>query len=122
MNGRMHGSEASSLRVAKKLSTTSRGALKLARRFGDALVCVRYRIDADSRYRYTTVELLIDKAPIQHRAPPLVGVRVGLGEHALQRLLRAAGAHWDPAVRLWFMPRPAAKALRLMERVTTAKR
>ncbi|MCK6432721.1 MAG: hypothetical protein L6Q68_06770 [Aquabacterium sp.] len=53
--------------MTKKLSPSSRGALKLAREFGDALVCVRYRTDAKGLYRYTTVELLVDKTEIQPR-------------------------------------------------------
>ncbi|HKX41878.1 MAG TPA: hypothetical protein VJO99_12025, partial [Burkholderiaceae bacterium] len=53
--------------VVKRLSPTQAGALKLARRYGDALVCVRYRHDAAGRHRYTTVELIIDEAPIVPR-------------------------------------------------------
>ncbi len=33
-------------RVVKKMSPSQPGALKLARRYGDALICVRYRHDA----------------------------------------------------------------------------
>lgn len=55
---------AAGLRVTRKLSPESRGALKLARQFGDALICVRHRSDDKGEYRYTTVELLVEKTPI----------------------------------------------------------
>ena len=53
--------------VVKKLAPDQNGAKKLARRFGDALVCVRYRYDADTGIRYTTVELLVGQAPLKKR-------------------------------------------------------
>jgi hypothetical protein len=39
-------------RVVKKISATQSGALKLARRYGDALVGVRYRHGTEKRHRY----------------------------------------------------------------------
>src|SRR4051812_41936053 len=47
-------------RIVKRLSASQAGAIKLARRYGDALVCVRYRHDLQGRLRYTTVELVVD--------------------------------------------------------------
>lgn len=46
----------SALRVTKKLSPETRGALKLTRKFGDSLVCVGHRSDDKGEYRYTTVD------------------------------------------------------------------
>ena len=47
--------------VIKRLSASQPGAVKLAQRFGGALVCVRYRHDAQGCIRYTTVELVVDR-------------------------------------------------------------
>ncbi|MBL8289689.1 MAG: hypothetical protein JNL85_17030 [Rubrivivax sp.] len=58
------GSEAAPLRVVKKLPLGAKGAHKLAQQFGEALVCVRHRVDAQARFRYTTVERRVEKAPI----------------------------------------------------------
>jgi hypothetical protein len=71
-----HPTAAGDLRVTKKLSPASRGALKLARQFGDALVCVRHRSDDRGEYRYTTVELLVDKVRVQPRTDQVVGGQV----------------------------------------------
>jgi hypothetical protein len=88
-------STTSSLRVTKKLLPESRGALKLARQFGEALICVRHRSDDKGEYRYTTVELLVEKTPIRPRTDNLVGVRIGPDEKPLQTVVRAAGGTWD---------------------------
>lgn len=110
-------SQASSLRVVKKLSVASRGAIRLARQFGDALVCVRHRVDAKGKYRYTTVELLVERAPITPRVEAMVGVKIGPSERSLQQLVRAAGATWDYKSKLWRMPKRVAGILRLSSRV-----
>lgn len=103
--------------VAKRFSATQAGALKLARRFGDALVCVRYRHNPEGSYRYTTVELVVDEAPVARRADPdaTVMVHVAFGDTKLQKLARTHGARWDDRKRLWAMPRRAAKKLGLLE-------
>jgi hypothetical protein len=111
------GTEAASLRVVKKLAVSSRGAIKLARQFGDTLVCVRHRIDAKGEFRYTTVELLVERAPIRPRVEATVGVRIGGNERSLQQVVKAAGAKWDYSTRLWNMPKRMAGILRLTERI-----
>lgn len=108
----------SSLRVTKKLSPQSRGALKLARQFGDALVCVRHRSDDKGEYRYTTVELLVEKSPIRPRTDNLVGIRIGPAEKPLQTLVRAAGGTWDYKAKVWRLPRRVVGILKLADRIT----
>ncbi len=108
----------SSLRVTKKLSPESRGALKLARQFGDALVCVRHRMDDKGEFRYTTVELLVEKTSVSPRTDQIVSVRIGPDERALQTAVRAAGATWDCNARVWRLPRRVAGILRLVDRIT----
>lgn len=102
--------------VVKRFSAMQPGALKLARRFGDALVCVRYRHDPEGSYRYTTVELVVDEAPVARRADPdeAVMVHLAFGDTQLQQAARAHGARWDTRQRLWSMPRKTAKKLKLL--------
>lgn len=116
MNGAT-GTEAATLRVIKKLSPSSRGAILLTRQFGPSLVCVRHRVDARGEFRYTTVELLVDKAPIQPRIETQVAVRIGPKEYPLQTVVRAAGAAWDGKARVWRMPKRLAGILRLTNRI-----
>ena len=109
------------LRVTRKLAPTSRGALKLAARYGDALVCVRHRCDDAGKTRYTTVELVVDAAPMPPRSEVMVGLRIGLAERHLQALVRSAGATWDYQARLWRVSRRVAGILKLMDRIVEKK-
>jgi hypothetical protein len=55
-----------------------KGTKKLVTRFGDRLICVRYRYDTMRRKRFTTVELIVDESdwaasiPIAAEAAPPV--------------------------------------------------
>ena len=111
------GGAVSRLRVTKKLAITNRGAIKLHRKFGDALVCVRHRISDDGRLRYTTVEILVDLSPIQRRHVQTVHVRIGLAESDLRKAVAAAGGVWDPQCGLWKIPKRIVHALDLQRRV-----
>jgi len=107
-------------RVVKKMSATQPGALKLARRFGEALVCVRYRHDAEGQRRYTTVELVVDHAPIANRKPVrdrLVAVHIPFNDPPLRRQAQALGARWDEQVGIWRMLRSTAKQLKLLKQI-----
>jgi hypothetical protein len=105
-------------RVVKKLRPTQPGALKLARRFGDALVCVRYRRDDEARRRYTTVELVVDEAPVVDRPPPAdvqVAVRIPFDDKPLRQRAKSLGAQWDHRAGVWRMPHSIAKQLDLLK-------
>ncbi len=112
-------------RVVKKISATQPGALKLARQFGELLVCVRYRYDMEGKIRYTTVELVVDKAPVTKKrtknpnSSDIVGLQVPPHDHHLIRRITAAGGTWDHGAHLWRLRRSAAKRLGLLSRVVT---
>lgn len=109
--------EATNLKVLKRFTPNQPGAIKLARRYGDALVCVRYRVDADGLSRITTVELIVERTPIQPRKDKIVGVKINYGEPELQSVVKAAGATWDKEAKLWRMPKRVATALKLGQRI-----
>lgn len=108
----------SDLRITKKLSPESRGAIKLAQQFGDALVCVRHRMDDKGEFRYTTVELLVEKVAVRPRTDKIVTIRVGPGEKSLQTVVRAAGGTWDHQAKVWRLPRRVVGVLKLADRIT----
>ena len=95
------------------------GTLKLLRRFGAPLLLVRYRYDWTGLYRYTTVELLVDVAPVTRGRGPnnLYAVRLGRYEHILKDAARTMGAVWDTGLRCWTLPGHAVQALDLTHRV-----
>src|SRR5262245_26786565 len=50
---------ASSTRVRLHLKPGQKGTKTLVARYGDRLICVRYRYDARRHMRFTTVELIV---------------------------------------------------------------
>jgi hypothetical protein len=115
------GALASKLRVTKKLATTNRGAIKLAQQFGDALVCVRHRTDSEAKFRYTTIELLVDKVEMRPRQSKMVHIRIHPHEYGLRTVVRAAGAVCDRRSGLWHIPKRVATVLRLTGRIVQPK-
>ena len=93
------------LPVAKTMWPDQGGAIKLARRYGDGLICVRDRHSVDGRTRFTTVEMIVETAPVQKRLSVrmIVGVRIAWGEAHLSARAKAMGAKWDRQTRLWRM-------------------
>jgi len=88
-----------------KLKPGQKGTKALSEKYGDALVCVRYRYDETSRQRIKTVELIIEKkelpAPRQKVADDvLVPVRIVYGERELGKMAKMMGGRWNPDVRL----------------------
>jgi hypothetical protein len=103
-----------------------RGTRKLAERYGKRLVCVRYRYDAAAQRRYTTVELIVGESTWAPRArkpranrPPdeMVYVRVGFGEEGLRAKMKALGAIWRPAHKVWELPWGVVRGLGIEDRV-----
>ncbi len=105
-----------------------RGTKKLVQRFGDRLICVRYRYDAVQRKRFTTVELIVAEAPWNPVAPSVashstgdfadqVTVRVGYSEESLRQRIKAAGGRWDADHRLSRLPLGRVRALGLVDRI-----
>jgi hypothetical protein len=104
------------------------GTHKLLHRFGDQLVCVRYRYDPDTNLRMTTVELAVDTGLVasrRRRAPQRtteianepVLVRVAYDEIELRQRVRQAGGRWLRDRKLWQMSNNDAKRLGLSGRV-----
>lgn len=108
------------MRVVKKLAPTSRGAIKLAVQFGETLLCVRHRVDAKAKFRFTTVELLVGRAPIKVKSQKYVDVQIDWNELSLQQVVKAAGARWDGKAKVWRMPRRLVGILRLTDRIAKA--
>ena len=81
-------SRKSNLHVTKTLEPDQPGAVRLTQKYGDALLCVRYRQDALGLVRYTTVELIVDEAQISAKSKRMVGVRVEYAEEGLRARVR----------------------------------
>ena len=106
-------------RVTKTLRPQQPGTLKLTRRYGDDLLCVRYREDAFGRNRCTTVELVIDAGPVQRRLSDRTMVRVTIPvlDYQLRERAKAMHASWDYATQSWRMSMRTVRCLGLEDRI-----
>jgi hypothetical protein len=104
-------------RVIKTLAPTDRGAIELARHYGEALVCVRHRTDSKGKIRHTTVELLVGSEPIRTRSPKMVHIQTQPHEKPLHSVIKTAGGRWDGKKQLWQLPSRVATILNLRARV-----
>lgn len=111
----MQTAPAQATRVIKKLDPNRPGARRWAAQYGDALVCVRYRVDAQRQERQTTVEIVVDRAPLLNAVR--VGLQIAREELDLRRAVKAAGADWDPVARVWRLPLGEARRLGLTHRI-----
>lgn len=111
----MQAPTARATRVIKKLDPSRPGARRWAQDYGDALVCVRYRIDGARQERLTTVEIVVDRAPTL--ASMQVGLRIAREELEMRQAVKAAGGRWDPAAKLWQLPLGVARQLGLASRI-----
>lgn len=104
--------------VVKRLAAGRPGTKRHLERFGAALVCVRYRQDAATGDRLTTVELIIDQRPAKAKANAgTVLIRIGYGETLLRKQAKAAGGKWIAARKLWQVPKTLVRRLKLAKRV-----
>jgi hypothetical protein len=93
------------------------GAIKLTRKYGDALLCVRYRLSPDGTERITTIELELERVTVQRKANPVVAVKIYPSEIKLIAMAKAKGARFNGKTRLWRMHKNDAQALGLSARI-----
>jgi hypothetical protein len=90
------------------LKPGQKGTKALVEQYGDALVCVRYRYDEESRTRIKTVELIVEKKelppPVQRiKDETPVSVKIAYGETVLGKMARKLGGTWSADVKLWYI-------------------
>ena len=86
--------------VGRKGST--RGTRRFQQRYGERLVCVRYRYDEATGKRFTTVELIAEEGTWRpYGAQDEVWVQVDWHEKQLREKMKHHGGHWDPERKLW---------------------
>lgn len=100
-----------------EVGASQRGTRRLVDRYGDRLVCVRYRYDDARQRRLTTVELVVDVDRWRPRAATEVGVRVAWGEADVARRVKRAGGRWDASLKLWRLRAGTVRRLGLTDRM-----
>lgn len=88
------------------LKPGQRGTKRLAEKYGDDLLCVRFRYDAKRRQRLKTVELVVERTPWSPPKPEYaddetVHLQIRVDDMPARSQAKAAGGRWDPEKRLW---------------------
>jgi len=90
------------------LKPGQRGTKRLAEKYGDDLICVRYRYDLVTKKRLKTIELVIEKTnwepqPEKLSEDSLVAVKIKGYETELRKQVKRAGGTWKPDQKLWYV-------------------
>ena len=115
------------LRTRLTLKPGRSGTRDLVERYGEQLVCVRYRYDDELGIRYKTVELIVDEKPwkppnVRYRPTDLVHITIAPHESQLRDALKLLGGRYDRATQTWLLAHAAATALRITNRITDISR
>ena len=110
------------MRTALHLQPGQQGTKQLLAQYGDRLVCVRYRYDAQHKKRFKTVELLVAECtwepPVpQRQADTRVDLRVGFAEVDLRERVKQAGGKWNPRRKVWELRYDQVVALHMEDRI-----
>ena len=110
------------MRTRLHLKPGQKGTKQLLAQYGDRLVCVRYRYDAQRNKRFKTVELIVAERDWDPPAPRLaddtrVAVRVDFAEVELRQRMKQAGGTWNPDRRVWELRYADVVALKLEARI-----
>jgi hypothetical protein len=114
--------ESSTSRVRLHLKPGQKGTKQLLARYGDRLICVRYRYDAERKKRFKTVELLVAERDWQPPRPrfihdQIVGLRVAFADVAVRTRVKQAGGTSNPERRVWQLRYDRVVALDLNGRI-----
>jgi len=110
------------MKTYKHLKPGQKGTLRLIEKYGDALLCVRYRYDEKRRSRIKTVEIIVEESPVSsshHKDGDIVPVFIGFEEIELREQLRNMRARWDAQSKVWFVPYRLIRGTLLESRITT---
>ena len=90
------------------LKPGQKGTKRLVEKYGESLLCVRYRYDETRGVRLKTVEIIVEEKPWQ---PPfcfkdgdIVPITVAFDETELRARLQKMRAKWDPNLKIWLVP------------------
>lgn len=84
------------------------GTKRLVEKYGDDLVCIRFRYDIKSGKRLKTVELIEETTdwtppPSRYATEDIVPLRILASDMLLRTMVKAAGGRWNPEKQLWFV-------------------
>lgn len=94
------------MRIKRTIVRGQPGAKKWENKYGDKLICVRYRYDERENKKLTTVELVVEekewkKVNDKTAYNKNVKIQVMYGEYDIISLVRNAGGKWNRNEKVW---------------------
>lgn len=93
------------MKTQTHLKPGQNGTKRLVEKYGDSLLCVRYRCDEKRGVRLKTVELVVEEKSVKPAAlyhdDDTVAVVVAYTEISLRDRLKTAGGRWCPEEKFW---------------------
>ena len=118
----METRKASNMLTERTMLPGDPGSKKWMKKYGDALICIRYRLDRERKKKIKTVELIVEEKPYQFKTGKIpwnkqVKIKIKYGERHFGCLAREAGGVWNRAEKVWELPYHQVKALGLVHRM-----
>lgn len=111
--------------IGLRLLPGARGTKRLVAEYGDRLVCVRYRYDAERGKRIKTIELIVDEidwSPARRfQENAIVSLRIEFNENMLRDKAKSSGGRWDPNKQVWLVRYGAIAGTDLEKRIIDKK-
>lgn len=112
------------MNTKRKIYPGQPGTQKWIKKYGDDLVCIRYKYDPDTHRKMITVELVVEEKEWHKNYDhipenKMMAIRIEYGERELGLKVRSVGGTWNRKEKLWYLPWNAIKALSLQDRVVT---
>lgn len=98
------------------------GTKKLVEKYGEDLICVRYRYDRKRKIKIKTVELVEEKTPWVsnvNKTPmnKIVQIKVDYDEIHLRKAVKSVGGRWNKKKKVWEVAYKDVKNLGLVDRM-----
>jgi hypothetical protein len=110
------------MKIRRILQPGQPGTKKLLERYGDNLVCVRYRYDNEKMMMFKTIEIIVDTKPWQVETKKIsknkiMSIRIAIDEIELRMRVKVAGGKWDPKRQVWQLAYEKVTELGLSDRI-----
>ena len=84
------------------------GTKRLVEKYGEALLCVRFKYDTEKQQWLKTVELIVERTewtppPHRYTADALVCLRIKAADMPMRLKVKEVGGRWKPEKRRWFV-------------------
>jgi hypothetical protein len=98
------------------------GTKKWVEKYGENLICVRYRYDKTNCRMLKTVEIVVEAKAYKkttYRIPSnkLIPLKVEINDANLRRIVKNAGGKWHQKEKVWMLPYKEIIKLRLENKI-----